>query len=44
MDERLIKVCPVCKAAPGGKCLEANLYGSKYINEPHKERYMDNGK
>lgn len=38
-DPRLNKVCPICKAAPGGKCLEKTLWGSRYIETPHKERY-----
>lgn len=38
-DSRLDKVCPICRAAPGVKCLEPVRDGSKYIEEPHKERY-----
>jgi hypothetical protein len=38
-DSRLEKACPICQAAPGGKCLEKVRDGSKYIDEPHKERY-----
>jgi hypothetical protein len=30
--------CPKCSAAPGGRCLESVLNGSKYIAEFHKER------
>lgn len=42
-DKRLEKVCPICKAAPTGKCLErasGGSYGYKWIDEPHKERYQ----
>lgn len=42
MDNRLAKACPVCKAALGGKCLEKIKDGSKYIDEPHQQRYTDN--
>lgn len=31
-------VCPRCRAAKGGKCLDKTLWGSKYIEEPHPER------
>lgn len=33
MSDKLAKVCPVCKAAPGGKCLDTN--------QPHKERWYE---
>lgn len=40
-DSRLTKGCPVCKAAPGGKCLESVKDGSRYIETPHKERWFE---
>lgn len=39
IDARLTKVCPVCKAAPGGKCLEPHMWGRKYIDTPHDARF-----
>lgn len=32
----LAVVCPVCKGV--NRCLEPNLYGHKFIDQPHKER------
>lgn len=32
-------VCPKCKAARGGRCLEAVRDGSKFIDTPHTERF-----
>lgn len=31
-------VCPLCKAARGGRCLESIKDGSKYIDQPHQVR------
>lgn len=31
-------VCPKCRAARGGRCLEPVKDGSKFIEEPHAER------
>jgi hypothetical protein len=31
-------VCPKCRAARGGRCLEPVKDGSKFIEEPHEER------
>jgi len=39
--EQLAVVCPLCHAAKGGKCLEASMWGSKYIETPHDERVQD---
>ena len=36
--EQLAIVCPKCKAARTGKCLDKTLWGSKYIENPHAER------
>lgn len=36
--EQLAIVCPKCRAARGGKCLDPTLWGSKYAEEPHPER------
>lgn len=33
-------VCPKCRAARGGKCLEKIKDGSKYIDTPHPERVI----
>ena len=31
-------VCPKCKAARGGRCLEPVKDGQKFIDQPHAER------
>jgi hypothetical protein len=31
-------VCPRCRAARGGRCLEPVIWGSQYIVTPHEER------
>jgi hypothetical protein len=37
-SQELAIVCPKCKAAVGGKCLDPTVWGSKYAREPHDER------
>jgi hypothetical protein len=37
-SEQIAVVCPKCRAAIGGKCLERKLDGSSWIEEPHPER------
>lgn len=32
-------VCPKCRAAKGGRCLDPVKDGSKFIDEPHAERW-----
>lgn len=36
--EQLDVVCPICKAARTGKCLEKFIDRSAYIETPHPER------
>lgn len=37
--EVLAKKCPVCNAAPGGKCLRnKTLCGQEFMDHPHVER------
>jgi hypothetical protein len=37
-ESDLSVVCPKCKAAQGGKCLEKKLDGQRWIDYPHQER------
>jgi hypothetical protein len=36
--QTLSVVCPVCKAAITGRCLQSKLCGMEYMNEPHEAR------
>jgi hypothetical protein len=37
-EAELAIVCPKCKAAKGGKCLDKVVDRSHYIESPHQER------
>jgi hypothetical protein len=38
LTDVLSVVCPRCRAARGGRCLEPVIWGSQYIVTPHEER------
>lgn len=37
-EQELLVVCPKCKAAKGGKCLDKVLDRSHWVDKPHEER------
>lgn len=41
IERRFAKACPICKAAPTGRCLEKVKDGHQYLAEPHPERYAE---